>query len=88
MRRNVVLRVSNGATYLDQTQAIMEEKRVVKSFIYIHVIILLRMCGYVPVQLHASPEKAWYLSLFSFSERLFNWHKRFLRLGSNLNVLS
>ena len=33
MRRNVVLSAYDRATYLDQTQTIMLEKRVAKSFI-------------------------------------------------------
>ena len=33
MRRNVVLSMYNTATYLNQTQTIMEEKGVAKSFI-------------------------------------------------------
>ena len=50
MRRNVVLSVYNGVTYLDQTQAIMWENRVAKSFIC--------ACDLSHLRSHASPERA------------------------------
>ena len=61
MKRNVVLSRYNRATYLDQTQAIMYEKRVAKSFICacnLSRLKTLHVCGHMSVQLHTSPERA------------------------------
>ena len=45
MQRNIVLSTYNRATYIDQEQAIMQEKRVAKSFICTcslsHILTLL-----------------------------------------------
>ena len=63
MRRNFVLNTYNKATYLYQTQTIMQEKRVAKSFICTcnlsHVETLQRVCGPVRMRLHVSAERAW-----------------------------
>ena len=50
MRKNVALGTYNRATYLDQTQAIMKEKHVAKSFLR--------------VRSHAPPERAWFCGVW------------------------
>ena len=44
MRRNVVLSACNRATYLNQTQAIMYHKRLVKFYLCVRFITRLNTC--------------------------------------------